>query len=136
MKATNRESFSTAYGRSMKLRGMDGPVDLFIYRPIGFLIAWLMSFTRITPNAVTLVSMGLGIGAGIAALSGSVQGFLLCAFLYQAANCLDCADGQLARLTGTGSPEGRIIDGIGDIVVNVSIFLCAILGLRPGGPPR
>ena len=117
----------------MKPRGMDGPVDLYLYRPVGFAVAWLLSYTKIRPNDVTMLSMALGAAAGMAACSGGAPGFLLCALLLQAANYLDCADGQLARLTGRGSPEGRIIDGLGDLVVNLCIFAGSVVGLVHGG---
>jgi hypothetical protein len=44
------------------------------------------------------------------------------------ANALDNADGQLARLTGTGSREGRVIDSLFDHLIWVSIYVH--LGLR------
>ena len=132
-KARSRGAFAEAYKKSMKIRGMDGPVDLYIFRPIGFAIAWLLSFTRASPNAVTLVSVLFGLAAGIAALGGSPSAFLLCALLFQLSNCFDCADGQLARLTGRHSELGRLIDGLADYAVNISVFLGVLLGLFPLG---
>jgi hypothetical protein len=36
---------------------------------------------------------------------------------------LDCADGQLARVQGSGTPNGRIVDGVADYVGTTAIFL-------------
>jgi hypothetical protein len=117
----------------MKIRGMDGPIDLFLYRPIGFAIAWGLSFSRVSPNVVSLVSMLLGVAAGACALPGTSSAFLLCACLFQASNCFDCADGQLARLTGRYTKEGRILDGMADYLVNLSVYVGCLVGLVRAG---
>ena len=43
--------------------------------------------------------------------------------LHVLSNTFDNADGQLARLTNTGSRNGRIIDSISDHLVFVGIYL-------------
>jgi len=135
--AKKTEDFARAYARSLKLRGMDGPIDLYLYRPLGFLAAWLLSFTKASPNAVTVLSMIFGLCAGLVAIPGSPRAFLACAVFFQLANIADCADGQLARLTGRGSLLGRVIDGSADLVVNASVFLGSLAGLiRSGLDPR
>jgi hypothetical protein len=45
------------------------------------------------------------------------------AALYAFANVLDCADGQLARVQGSGTPNGRLVDGIADYIGTAAIFL-------------
>jgi hypothetical protein len=128
--------FAEAYRRSMKTRGMDGPIDLLVYRPVGFVVAWCLSRTGIGPNAITLLGALLGIAAGACALPGTSSAFLLCALLFQASNCLDCADGQLARLTGRFTEEGRILDGLSDYVVTLCIYLGSFAGLVQAGQGR
>jgi phosphatidylglycerophosphate synthase len=117
----------------MKPRGMDGPVDLLLYRPIGFVVAWALSFTKASPNAVTAFSALFGLAAGIIAQRGTATAFLLCGLLFQVSNCLDCADGQLARLTGRQSPEGRILDGFADYAVYIFVYSGVMLGLLNSG---
>jgi phosphatidylglycerophosphate synthase len=133
MKRERSGNLAAQYARSMKLKGMDGPIDLFIYRPVGFLVAWALSFTGASPNAVTLGSVAFGLAAGLAALPGTASAFLLCALLFQLSNFLDCADGQLARLTGKYSKEGRILDGFADYAVNGFVFIGALSGLLRSG---
>lgn len=48
-----------------------------------------------------------------------VAGGVLC-FLY---DVVDCSDGQLARMKKSGSPFGRILDGVADYVVSISMYL-------------
>jgi phosphatidylglycerophosphate synthase len=117
----------------MKPKGMDGPIDLFLYRPIGFAIAWVLSFTRTSPNAVTIISAVMGLASGLCALGGTTQAFLLCAIFFQISNCFDCADGQLARMTGQYSPEGRILDGLSDYFVNICVYAGVLMGLIRAG---
>jgi hypothetical protein len=100
------------------------------------MIAWGLSFTRITPNTVTLCSVLLGVAAGACAFPGTPSAFLLCALLYQASNCFDCADGQLARLSGRHSPEGRVYDGAADYAVNLCVYLGSLAGLVHAGTGR
>jgi phosphatidylglycerophosphate synthase len=130
------EKFVAAYKKSMKPRGMDGPIDLFLYRPIGFSLAWLLSFSRASPNVVTLVSILLGLVAGVCALPGTGSGFIFCALFFQLSNCFDCADGQLARLTGRYTAAGRLIDGLADYSVNIFVFFGVLFGLLNAGGPR
>ena len=55
------------------------------------------------------------------------------ALLYALANILDCADGQLARLQGSGTLLGRVIDGVADYFSTTAIFLGIGISLSSGG---
>jgi CDP-diacylglycerol--glycerol-3-phosphate 3-phosphatidyltransferase len=61
----------------------------------------------ITPNHITWVSLGLGIGAGVAIAFGLLGLGALLALLSALG---DCIDGQVARLTKTGSGAGEVLD--------------------------
>lgn len=97
---------------SLKSNDTEERIDIWFYRPIGYRIALLCAKWKITPNAVTIASIYIGVAAGILfyfqALWINVIGMLLLVF----ANSLDSADGQLARLTSTKSRFGRILDGV------------------------
>jgi hypothetical protein len=47
---------------------------------------------------------------------------------------LDCSDGQLARLKKTGTPVGRIIDGISDYVATIAVYLGIAVGFTWRSP--
>jgi len=102
---------------SLKSWDTENLLDRVFYRPIGFKIALLLKSTPITPNAITIFSIFVGVGACLLfypdnQLWINLIGFALLIF----ANILDCVDGQLARITGIKSEIGRILDGFcGDI---------------------
>lgn len=92
-------------------------IDRIFYRPLGYKIAKLLQNTGVTPNTITVISIFVGICAGVLwyfpyDIGWAVLGILALIF----ANILDCVDGQLARLTGIKSEIGRILDGFaGDL---------------------
>jgi len=107
----------TNFKDSLKSWDTENWLDRYFYRPIAFKIALLLKPTSVTPNAVTIFSIFVGVGACLLFypdqnLLINLIGFALLVF----ANTLDCVDGQLARMTGKGSQIGRILDGMtGDI---------------------
>src|SRR5262249_31418613 len=54
---------------------------------------------------------------------GSPRMAALAAGSYFLCNVLDCADGQLARMTGTSSPLGYVVDGSIDYLATFAVFL-------------
>lgn len=124
---SEKENKEGSFEATLKSNDTEERIDIWFYRPIGYRIAKLCSRWNITPNAVTITSIFLGIAAGILFYYQNiwinVVGMLLLVF----ANSLDSADGQLARLTKTKSRFGRILDGIaGDFwfaSINIAIAL-------------
>jgi hypothetical protein len=108
---------------TFKGREVEGVFDLYFYRPIGFWLAQFFARLRMTPAAVSLLAGVFGVVAGhlyfYRNLSINIAGMVL----HVCANTLDNADGQLARLTGRQSREGRIIDSVADHLVFVSVYL-------------
>ena len=102
---------------SLKSIETENYIDRVFYRPIGYKIAKLLVGTGITPNMVTIISIFVGVAAGIFWYFPYTITFALLGILSLIlANILDCVDGQLARLTGIKSEVGRILDGVaGDI---------------------
>src|ERR1043166_1571165 len=108
---------------TFKGREVEGVLDLYFYRPIGFWLAQLFARLKMTPAGVSLLAGIFGVVAGhlyyYRNLSINVAGMIL----HVCANTLDNADGQLARLTRRESREGRIIDSVADHLVFVSVYL-------------
>lgn len=107
------------YKASLKSMDTEEHIDLFFYRPLGFLWAKLFARLGITPNWVTIASIILGVAGGILLYYGAQPLLWLNyvgIFLIIWANTYDSADGQLARLTKQYSRLGRILDGVsGDL---------------------
>ncbi|MCD7977004.1 MAG: CDP-alcohol phosphatidyltransferase family protein [Tannerellaceae bacterium] len=106
-------------------------IDIHFYRPIGY--QWALFFHKlgVSPNAITIASIFIGIAAGICYyfqdLTVNILGMLLLVW----ANSYDSADGQLARMTGQSSPLGRILDGFCGDLWFISIYAAICLRLTP-----
>lgn len=111
-----------ALEQSYKAREVEGTLDLIFYRPLGLQLAKFFAVLRMTPDQVTLLSTLAGVAAGHLYFYGALSLNLIGMFLHIMSNLLDNADGQLARLTSRQSESGKIVDGIGDHVVFVSIY--------------
>ncbi len=127
---------ASAVEATYKAREAEGFLDLYFYRPIGFWLAQFFAKLNITPTGVTFFGGVVGVIAGhlyyYRDLRVNVAGMTLHVF----ANALDNADGQLARLTGKGSREGRILDGVADYFVFLSIYVhLALRYLAQGASP-
>lgn len=79
--------------------------------------------TRITPNQVTLLAFACGLAAAAAFLRGDHPALLLGAVLFHLSFVLDCVDGKLARLKGSGSMFGMWLDFSLD---RYRVWVCAL----------
>jgi phosphatidylglycerophosphate synthase len=105
-----------------KAREVEGIFDLYFYRPIGFRLAQFFARLGVTPSQVTFLGACLGITAGHLYFYRDLSVNVVGMGLQVAANALDNADGQLARLTNRKSRTGRAIDGLADHLVFASIY--------------
>lgn len=80
--------------------------------------------------------MVCGVAAGFLLWRATHVGALLAALAYFAGNVLDCADGQLARLQGSASPIGYLVDGAADYLGTFAVFvgMAHSLNLRRPAP--
>jgi phosphatidylglycerophosphate synthase len=113
----------SAVEATYKGREVEGVLDLYFYRPIGFRLAQFFRKMEMTPARVTLLAALFGIIAGHLFYYRDLRTNVVGMVLLVCANALDNADGQLARLTHRESRDGRIIDSVADHVVFVSIYL-------------
>lgn len=120
------------YRSTLKSKDTEEHVDLYFYRPIGFAWAKFFAALGVTPNAVTVISIFLGVGGGILLYPRSLMLNILGILLIIWANSYDSADGQLARLTGQYSKLGRILDGMAGDFWFASIYLAIIFRCSGG----
>lgn len=103
-------------------------VDIFIYRPIAFLLVKAVFNTRITPDNLTSGAIVAGISAGVLYAFGTPHTRISGSILFVMFIILDCSDGQLARLKKNGTPIGRLLDGIADYIVVTSVYIGIVIG--------
>ncbi|CAL9372637.1 hypothetical protein SUDANB171_00890 [Streptomyces sp. enrichment culture] len=87
------------------------------------LVRWTALWTRITPNQITWLALFFGLGAAGCFAFGTWNWLLVGALLYHVSFVLDCMDGKLARLTGTGSVFGAWLDYVFD---RIRVLVCAV----------
>ncbi|MBR3626031.1 MAG: CDP-alcohol phosphatidyltransferase family protein, partial [Bacteroidaceae bacterium] len=116
---------------SLKSADTEEWIDLVFYRPLGY--QWALFFNKlgVTPNAITIASIFLGVAAGVMFYFDNLWLNVIGMLLLVWANQYDSADGQLARLTGQKSELGRILDGASGDCWFISIYLAIVLRLTP-----
>lgn len=101
---------------TMKCQETEGPFELYVTRTPGYLWACLFKWLGIHPITITLTSIVIGAASGWFFYPHDLKTNLIGITLLIGANWLDCADGQLARMTNKRTLIGRILDGFaGDI---------------------
>lgn len=114
------------YRDTLKSSDTEEHIDLAFYRPLGYAWACLARRLGVTPNIITIASIFLGIGAGIAFYFNELWINVIGMLLLVWANTFDSADGQLARMTKQYSRIGRILDGMaGDLwFATIYVAIC------------
>ena len=124
MKNQDADKKESGFKSSLKSMDTEETFDLIFYRPIGYMWALLAKKLGVTPNAITIASIFLGIGAGVCFFFNENQSPYFDYFWWNVigvlllvwADSFDSADGQLARMTKQYSRIGRILDGVsGDL---------------------
>ena len=124
---TEKLSNSSDYQQSLKSLDTEERFDLVFYRPIGYKWACIAKNLGITPNAITIISIFIGIFSGICFYFSNIWINFLACLLLMLADSLDSADGQLARMTKQYSRIGRILDGLSGDIWFFSIYLAICL---------
>lgn len=123
----------TSLEATYKSRDTEEWLDIYFTRPIGFWWAIFFNKFDIHPNVVTVISIFLGVGAGVFFYYDDLCYNLIGVLLLMWANFYDSADGQLARMTGKKTQWGRILDGFaGDLwFYSIYFFVCLRLMKQP-----
>jgi len=124
------------------LRGLmkqnEGFMSRHFERRISLALTRRLAATSVTPNAMTVVSLAIGLAGAPFFLSFAPAWQLAGALLFLAHSILDGCDGELARLKFLQSRLGAVLDFWGDNVVHVAVFSCMAIGwslsVRAGWP--
>lgn len=89
---------------------------------------------KLTPNAITLLAFGITVVSAVIVGWGYLW---IGGIVFLVGSGLDLMDGALARLTGTASPFGALLDSVFDRLGEASLFVgLAVYALRAGYDER
>ncbi|MDY7087321.1 MAG: CDP-alcohol phosphatidyltransferase family protein [Actinomycetota bacterium] len=92
--------------------------------PLASRLVWLVQPWRsVTPNRLTTLAFGVGIVSAYCFWQADYGWLLLGALLFHLSFVLDCMDGKIARLNGTGSAFGSWLDYVLD---RLRVAVCAV----------
>jgi phosphatidylglycerophosphate synthase len=86
------------------------------------LVRLVAPYRWITPNLLTVLAMVLGVGSAACFLAQDRWWLIAGAVLFHLSFVVDCMDGKIARLNGTGSMFGAWFDFMFD---RLRVFMCA-----------
>ncbi|WP_407554863.1 CDP-alcohol phosphatidyltransferase family protein [Streptomyces sp. Pv4-95] len=101
----------------------------YVNRPAGRILAAVGYNMKLTPNQITLISAVFTLTGGtLIATLGPSPAVALGVFVALVLGfALDSADGQLARLTGTGSPAGEWLDHVVDCAKMLALHMAVLI---------
>lgn len=99
------------------------PLSRYFYRPIGFLLTWMMIRMGLTTEAVSCLSGILGIGGLLFLMVKSLYLIWVGIGLLVLFNLLDCVDGSIARVMKTENPYGKFLDSVLGDVIDFGFFV-------------
>ncbi len=127
-----RSAADLAPAEAWLLRSLVKPSEGFmsrhVERPISLAVTRRLVSTSITPNAMTVISLAIGLAGAPFFLSPAPSMQLTGALLFLLHSILDGCDGELARLTFRESRMGALLDFWGDNAVHVAVFGGMALG--------
>lgn len=115
---------------TLKSTDTEGNFELYVTRTPGYLWALFFKALHVHPVAVTLLSIVIGAASGYFFYFDNLKMTAVGILLLVWANWYDCADGQLARMTGKRTLIGRILDGFAGDVWFFCIYLALALRLQ------
>lgn len=131
MRLESSESLMDRVRSTMKSDETEGLFELYFTRTPGYLWALLFRALHIHPIAVTVASIFIGAASAYFFAHTDLRSNIIAVCLLVVANWMDCADGQLARLTGQKTLVGRVLDGFAGDVWFQCIYVALAIRLTP-----
>jgi len=116
-RAAKREAFRAG----VQMRLLTPRVSVHVTR-------WVLAHTRLVPDQITVISMGVGLAAAAAFASTEPLVVLAGLLAYHGHVTLDYVDGEVARCRGTTSARGAYLDLMADRVTFPLLVFCAGVG--------
>ncbi|WP_433718579.1 CDP-alcohol phosphatidyltransferase family protein [Actinoplanes sp. CA-051413] len=110
--------------RTRTYKDRDAWWTVWLVDPLASRLVWLVAPVRwITPNLLTMGAFLLGFVAAYCFLQGDYPWLVAGAVVFHISFVLDCMDGKIARLKGTGSVFGAWLDYVFD---RLRVVTCAV----------
>ncbi|MEV0596879.1 CDP-alcohol phosphatidyltransferase family protein [Nonomuraea cavernae] len=117
-------TFTLEEVRTRTYKARDAWWTVFLVDPLaGRLVVGTANRTSITPNQITWGAFVLGLGSAGCFLMADWSWLVAGAVPYHLSFVLDCVDGKIARLKGTGTVLGGWLDYVFD---RLRVFSCAL----------
>ncbi len=100
--------------------------DVYFFRPVGVVIAHAARILGLSATQLTVAGCLIGLAGG-SLLYDERLGLWAFALLI-VYGIFDSADGQLARMTGTESELGRVLDGAGGYITHAAAYIAIVAG--------
>jgi phosphatidylglycerophosphate synthase len=110
------------------IKANEGFMSRHVERRISLAITRQLVRTPVTPNMITVVSVGLGLAGAPFFLSTEPLAQVAGALLFLAHSILDGCDGEIARLKFLESRSGAVLDFWGDNLVHQAVFAAMAIG--------
>ena len=116
------------------VRPGDGFYSTFVLRRISRHLTALALRLRLRPDAITVLSLVIGLAAATIFAVGTPWALVAGAVLLQVSLVVDCVDGEVARYTRRFTPFGAWLDGVSDRVKEFAVYAGLAVGAaRFGG---
>lgn len=129
-KETENKSFKELLQLSFKSNDTEEWLDVHFTRPIGLVFALFWNRLGVHPNVITILSIFLGVSAGVMFYYTDIWHNVCGVLLLMFANFCDSTDGQMARLTGKKTLIGRMLDGFSGDLWFASIYIAIAFRLH------
>jgi len=118
------------------IKSNEGFMSRHVERRLSLAVTRRLCATGITPNAMTIFSIAIGLAGACFFVSPAPAWQLTGALLFLAHSILDGCDGELARLKFLESRGGALLDVVGDNLVHTAVFISMAVGwsLEAGTP--
>ena len=110
------------------IKDTEGFMSRHVERRISLAVSRRLAATSVTPNAMTLFSVAIGLVGALFFLRTTPRSETAGALLFLLHSILDGCDGELARLKFQESRWGGLLDFWGDNVVHVAVFSAMAIG--------
>ncbi len=110
------------------VKDTEGFMSRHFERRISLAVSRRLASTSVTPNAMTLFSIAVGLAGALFFLTPTRGSEIAGAVLFLLHSILDGCDGELARLKFQESRWGGVLDFWGDNVVHAAVFAAMAVG--------